>query len=178
MSSRFFKWGAVSIALLVVGVGWLWFSRVPLDAQPQSIGPQPAIGYLAPDFTLTTLEGESFTLAQMKGTPMVLNFWATWCGPCRNELPDLQAAAERYDGEVLIAGVDQGEESSVVQAFVNDLGLTFPIPMDADMDVAETYNVKGMPTTFFVDSDGVIRHIWTGEMNSVTLAEGISKIWP
>ena len=65
-----------------------------------------------------------------------------------------------------------------MQTFVDELGLTFPIPMDADMEVANDYNVKGMPTTFFVDADGVIRHIWTGEMNSVTLAEGISKIWP
>ncbi len=140
--------------------------------------PEPAIGYVAPDFALTTLEGEEFSLREMRGTPVVLNFWATWCGPCRRELPALQAAAERYDGEVLIAGVDQGEAAATVQSFVDELGLTFPIPMDADMDVAQEYNVKGMPTTYFVDADGVIRHIWTGEMNSVTLAEGIAKIWP
>ena len=146
--------------------------------RPRTRIPEPAIGYVAPDFALTTLEGEEFSLREMRGTPVVLNFWATWCGPCRRELPALQAAAERYDGEVLIVGVDQGEAAATVQSFVDELGLTFPIPMDADMDVAQEYNVKGMPTTFFVDADGVIRHIWTGEMNSVTLAEGIAKIWP
>lgn len=172
------KWVALFAVVLVVGAGWLWVSRVPVDAQPQSVNPEPAIGYLAPDFALTTLTGEEFALSDLRGTPMVLNFWATWCGPCRRELPALQTAAERYDGEVLIVGVDQGEEASVVQPFVEELGLTFPIPMDAEMSVAATYNVKGLPTTFFVDADGVIRHIWAGEMNSVTLAEGILKIWP
>ncbi len=109
---------------------------------------------------------------------MVLNFWATWCGPCQRELPALQQAAALYDGEVLIVGVDQGEEAAIVQAYVDKLGLTFPMALDHEMEVGNQFNVGGMPTTFFVDGDGVIRHIWTGEMNSVTLAEGIAKIWP
>lgn len=178
MSNHLAKWGTLFVAVLVLGAAWLWVSRVPLDAQSQQANPEPAIGYLAPDFTLATLDGGEFNLREVRGTPVVLNFWATWCGPCRRELPALQAAAERYDGEVLIVGVDQGEEASTVQEFVDELGLTFTIPMDAEMQVAHDYNVMGMPTTFFVDADGVIRHVWAGEMNSVTLAEGISRIWP
>lgn len=172
------KWVALSGAILILGVGWLWFTRVPLNAQPDNLGPEPAIGYPAPGFTLATLDGDTFSLDELRGAPVVLNFWATWCGPCRRELPALQAAAERYDGEVLIVGVDQGEDASTVQAFADELGLTFPVPLDGELDVAHDYNVKGLPTTFFIDADGVIRHIWTGEMNSVTLAEGISRIWP
>lgn len=178
MLSHSAKWGVAIFAILIFGAGWLWVSRVPLSAQPGAIEPEPAIGYVAPDFSLETLDGDVFSLQDVRGTPVVLNFWATWCGPCRRELPALQAAAERYDGEVLIVGVDQGEEAPTVQAFVDELGLTFAIPMDEEMEVAREYNVKGMPTTFFIDADGVIRHIWAGEMNSVTLAEGIAKIWP
>jgi cytochrome c biogenesis protein CcmG, thiol:disulfide interchange protein DsbE len=172
------KWMALFGAVLVLGAGWIWFTRVPLTAQADRLNPEPAIGYLAPDFALITLDGAEFRLSEVRGTPVVLNFWATWCGPCRRELPALQAAAERYADEVLIVGVDQGEEAATVQGFVDDLGLTFPIPMDRELAVAGEYNVKGLPTTFFVDSHGVIRHVWAGEMNSVTLAEGISKIWP
>lgn len=172
------RWAVVFAVILLAGGGWLWASRVPLTAQPANLSPEPAVGHPAPDFSLQTLDGDLFRLSALHGTPVVLNFWATWCGPCQRELPALQNAAEVYAGEVLIVGVDQGEEAPIVQAYVDKLGLTFPIPMDKDMEAGSQFNVKGMPTTFFVDADGVIRHIWTGEMNSVTLAEGVAKIWP
>ncbi len=164
--------------MLFLGGGWLWLSRPTAEAQSDQLHSQPAVGYLAPDFTLQTLDGESFTLSQQNGTPMVLNFWATWCGPCRNELPALQSAARRYDGQVRFVGVDQGETAQDVQSFVDEFGLTYPIPMDIELTAADAYNVMGLPTTYFVDADGVIRHLWSGEMNTVTLEEGISKIWP
>ncbi len=172
------SWLLAFFVILVAGSNWLWMSRVPANAQAANLGPQPAIGYLAPDFSLDTLDGGVFQLSARRGTPVVLNFWATWCGPCQRELPALQQAAALYDGEVLIVGVDQGEEAAIVQAYVDKLGLTFPMALDREMEVGNQFNVSGMPTTFFVDGDGVIRHIWTGEMNSVTLAEGIAKIWP
>lgn len=78
----------------------------------------------------------------------------------------------------MIVGVDQGETAEIVRKYVNELGLTFPTPLDADNAVAHRYNVKGMPTTFFIDADGVVRHFWMGEMNRITLAEGIAKILP
>jgi peroxiredoxin len=91
-------------------------------------------------------------------------------------LPALQAAAERYDDRVLIIGVDQGEEAETVQKYVDQLGLTFPIPMDSEFAVSALYNVRGLPTTFFIDPDGVIRQVWLGEMNSITLAEGVAEL--
>lgn len=172
------RWTLAFIAILIFGSSWLWVSRPALMAQANSNNPQPAIGYPAPDFSLVTLDGESFALADQRGTPVVLNFWATWCGPCQNELPALQATAERYAGKVIIVGVDQAEAPEVVRAYVDKLGLTFPTPLDTDNAVAHRYNVTGMPTTFFIDADGVIRHFWMGEMNRITLAEGIGKILP
>lgn len=170
-------WYLVSLFVLVGGGIWLWINRAPAEALALRTEPAPAVGHPAPDFTLTTLDGERFTLAEQE-TPIVLNFWATWCGPCQRELPELQHAAEQYAGSVAIVGVDQGEEASVVQQYVDDLGLTFAIPMDEEFEVGQLYNVRGLPTTFFIDRNGVIREVWAGEMNSITLAEKIRTIFP
>ncbi len=170
------RWHITFFAILILGSGWLWISRVPVDAQQMARIPQPAIGHPAPDFALTTLDGQPIALADLAGKPVVLNFWATWCGPCRRELPSLQAAADRYGDDVLIVGVDQAENPQTVQRYVDELGLSFLIPMDTDSRVGQRYNVGGLPTTYFIDPGGTIRYVWMGEMNSVTLAEGIAKV--
>lgn len=169
------RWHGLFVLILLLGGSWIWFNRVPVALSADANAPQPAINYPAPDFVLKTLSGDSFSLREARGRPVVLNFWATWCGPCQRELPALQAAAERYGDRVLIVGIDQGEEAATVQAYVDELGLTFPIPMDSEFTVSELYNVRGLPTTFFIDSEGVIRHLWLGEMNSITLAEGVAE---
>ena len=170
------RWHGVFLVILLLGGSWLWLNRVPVAVSATARPPQPAIDYPAPAFTLTTLAGEQFDLSAAQGKPVVLNFWATWCGPCQRELPTLQAAAERYGDQVLIVGVDQGEAPATVQSYVDRLGLTFAIPLDADFAVSELYNVRGLPTTFFIDRQGVIRQMWLGEMNSITLAEGVAGI--
>lgn len=170
------RWHIAAIGLLLIGVPWIWLNRVPVTALPDFTTPQAAINHPAPDFALSTLTGEDFALSKEHGTPVVLNFWATWCGPCQNEMPALQLASERFQGRVKIIGVDQGESAEVVQPFVDEMGISFPIILDYDFTAGELYNVRGMPTTYFIDSTGVIRHIWVGEMNSITLAEGIAEI--
>lgn len=172
------RWAIVWLATLFLGGGWLWMSRVPADALTLLREAEPAVDHPAPDFTLTTLTGDSFTLSELQGTPVVLNFWATWCGPCQRELPALQSAAERYAGKIIIVGVDQGEAADVVQPYADELGLTFPVPLDVDFAVGDRYDIRGLPTTFFIDRDGMIRSVWAGEMNSITLAEHIAKIVP
>lgn len=173
------RWILVSVIILLAGGVWLWLSRVPIDATDDTLAAQPAVGRRAPDFMLKTLDGELFQLSDHLGeTPIVLNYWATWCGPCQRELPALQDAAEHWDGKVLFLGVDQGEAPATVQKYVDELGLTFTIPMDTEQDAASRYNVHGLPTTFFIDREGKIRSIWSGEMNSITLAENIERIVP
>lgn len=170
------RWHIAFLTLLIVGPLWIWANRLPVDAQQALRRPQPAIGYPAPDFHLEDLAGQAFALAQQRGTPIVLNFWATWCAPCQRELPALQATAERYAGKVQIIGIDQGETHATVQPYVQERGLTFPILLDEELTVGQRYQIQGMPTTFFIDGNGVIRHLWVGEMNSITLAEGIAQI--
>jgi len=172
------RWYLFFVALLIAGPFWLWTSRLPVTANPGELTPAPAVGRVAPDFTLKTVEGETVQLSALRGKPVVLNFWATWCGPCQREMPSLQTASQRFAGQVNFVGVDQGETPQVVMDYLKELGVDFTTSLDTDMKVGDTYQVKGMPTTFFVDSDGVIRQMWVGEMNAVILAEGVRKILP
>lgn len=172
------RWTLVFVLLLVFGSGWVWWTQPDASAEGGEVvgAAQPAVGRPAPDFTLPTLDGGEFRLSDYRGKPVVLNFWATWCGPCQRELPAIQRAAEHYDGVVVFAAIDQAEPIDRVQRFVDEAGLTVVVPMDGEQLVGERYDVRGLPTTYFVDEAGIIRSIWMGEMNSVILAEHIAAI--
>lgn len=173
------RWNLLLFILLLVGLAWIWANRIPSDAAPASAGlpPAPAVGHPAPDFSLTLLAGETFTLSELRG-PVVLNFWATWCPPCRAELPELQAASERLAGQVAIIGVNQAEAPADVGAFVAGLGLSFPMPLDARGEASRLYAVRSLPTTFFIDRQGIIRHIQVGPVTEATLAQMLKTIYP
>jgi thiol-disulfide isomerase/thioredoxin len=170
-------WWAAALLLLAAGGWWVWASRMPEESLSALRTPAPAVGHPAPGFNSTLLSGEPISLAGLQGTPVVLNFWATWCGPCRAEMPALERAAQRYDGRAVILGVNQAEDPAVIQEFVEEYGITFPIVLDGDQAIGyDAYAVSGLPTTYFIDGDGVIRRLWMGEMNSITLEEGIAEI--
>lgn len=175
-------WNVLLVLLALVGAVWIWANRLPADeAAAGSAGglpPAPAIGHPAPDFTLTGVTGEPVTLAALRGQPVVLNFWATWCPPCRAELPELQAASERLQGQVAIVGVNQAEDAERVRTFVMDLGLTFTMPLDERGQVSRAYNVRSLPTTFFIDRTGVIRRIQSGALTEATLAQALESVYP
>ena len=170
---------ALILGVLILGAGWIWLNRVPpslAELPPESI---PLKNHPAPDFTLQTVEGESLSLSDLKGQAVVLNFWATWCPPCRAEMPELQAAYEDLgEGGLVVLGVNQGEEPAVVQAYLDELGLTFPVVIDANFAVSDLYSVNSIPSTFFIDRNGVIRDIVIGQMNTALLRERIKSIYP
>ena len=171
------RWTLTFFAILILGSGWLWISRLPANASPEVNTPQPAVGHPAPDLALTRFDtGEKVSLNDLRGKPVILNFWATWCGPCRAEMPALQAAYERYGEDLLVIGVDQGEEEAIVGPFLEEFGIDFPILLDGDMAVGREYRIMGLPTTFFIDSQGIIRGVHAGQINSAILAEGIVDI--
>lgn len=170
-------WLLLALVILVAGGAWIWVSSIPADALAELRTPAPAVDHPAPDFTAPLLSGESFSLSAARGTPVVLNYWATWCGPCRREMPALQQAAENYGGRVQFLGVNQGEKPEAIAPFIEEFGITFPIVLDQEQAVgADLYNVKGLPTTFFIDAEGTVRRVWMGEMNTITLEEGIAEI--
>jgi len=134
-----------------------------------STGQSPESGRAAPDFQLQSLEGQTVSLSDFKGKPVLLNFWATWCGPCRLEMPFLQELSE--DPELLAQGlvvltVNLGESASVAREFMNKNGLTMTVLLDTSQKVGELYNIQYIPTTYFIDKDGRIRDIKVGSFRS------------
>ncbi|GGC94499.1 thiol:disulfide interchange protein tlpA [Thalassobacillus devorans] len=123
-------------------------------------------GQKAPDFELQTMEGETVKLSDYRGQKVMINFWATWCPPCRAEMPDMQKFYENEDIEILAVNLTQTEsDASDVTEFVDDFGLTFPILMDEKIAVANQYEIKPIPTSYFVDSEGYIQYVALGAMN-------------
>ncbi len=161
------RWNVLILIVFLAGGAWIWVNRLPSGAAAAggALPPAPAVGHPAPDFTVTDTSGKSFKLSALRGTPVVLNFWATWCPPCRAELPELQAGSERLAGQVAFVGLNQGETPAEVKTFAEQMGLTFPIPLDEKMDVSRAYSVRSLPTTFFIDRDGVIREMQIGALN-------------
>lgn len=138
-----------------------------------------AIGNIAPDFELTTLEGKTARLSDYRGQRVFINFWATWCPPCRAEMPDMQKLYEQTDVDIEILAVNMIESEKGVEdvtEFVKDFGLTFPILMDANSDVATTYQVQAYPTSYMIDSTGRIQFIAPGAMNHEFMLQEIEKM--
>ncbi|WP_102027643.1 peroxiredoxin family protein [Salirhabdus sp. Marseille-P4669] len=124
------------------------------------------VGNLAPDFELTTLSGETVRLSDYRGKKVMINFWATWCPPCRAEMPDMQEFYEKQDVEILAVNLTQTEaNTSDVEAFKEEFGLTFPILLDEDLTVATEYRIRPIPTSYMVDSQGIIQFEALGALN-------------
>lgn len=137
---------------------------------------------LAPDFQLSSLDGQTISLSDFRGNPVLLNFWATWCGPCQYEMPFLQ---ELYEDEewsqkgLVILTVDIGEHPAKVKYFVEGLSLSFMVLLDIDQDVALKYNIRAIPTTFFIDKDGIIQETKIGAFtDKAEIEKRLGKIIP
>ncbi|MGE7760501.1 TlpA disulfide reductase family protein [Peribacillus sp. NPDC097895] len=118
------------------------------------------IGAKAPNFSLETLDGKQVELSDYKGKKVMLNFWATWCPPCKKEMPDMQKYSQQAGDDVVILAVNIDPENDV-RAFAEENGITFTIPLDsqsAKNPVNELYKILSIPTTYFIDKEGIIRH--------------------
>ena len=123
-------------------------------------------GELAPDFELSTLDGETVKLSDYKGQRVMLNFWATWCPPCRAEMPDMQKFQKNKDVQVLAVNLTETEsDPDNVQEFMDELNLTLTTPLDVESAISNEYNVVAYPTTYMIDSNGRIQFIMMGAMN-------------
>jgi len=175
-------WHGIIALAAILGSAWIVASRVPGPGDnATSAGPgiAPRKGFLAPDFELATLDGGIVRLSELRGNPVLINFWASWCGPCRTEMPHIQAAYENHARNGLVVlGVDQMESPGSVSRFAEEFGLTFPIPMDSDGEVSAVYQARGLPTSFFVDPDGVIQATFTGPMSSGFIESKLEEIVP
>ena len=140
-------------------------------------GGVPKEGTPAPDFAFVADDGTTYTLSDLRGHPIVINFWATWCPPCRMEMPALNAAHEAYreQGLILLA-VNEMDDRESVEAFRKGMNVSLPMLLDTRGIVGRTYLVRGLPTTFFVDAQGNIAVRWTGMLTETDLETNLQAI--
>jgi len=140
-----------------------------------------AVGSAAPGFTLRRLDGIETRLSDYAGRPVFINFWASWCGPCRTERPEIIAAYQRHEESGLaVLAIDNTELDIVddVRAFVDEFELPFPVLLDESGDVIQEYGVLGLPTSVFIDAEGVVRGVSAGPMTGEQMADFLNHILP
>lgn len=172
----------VVIALAVVGYNYLSknFEPVEPETSSQPVNEPSAAREEAPDFTFYNKEGEKVKLSDYKGKPIILNFWASWCGPCKAEMPDFQSVYDENGENIqfimvnLTDGYKETEDSA--NKFIADNGYTLPIYFDKDMEGAYTYSVNSVPRTVVIDSDGNIVKIYYSMMNADALEAVIADL--
>lgn len=134
-------------------------------------------GQIAPDFELTTLDGDTVKLSDYKGKRVMLNFWATWCPPCRVEMPDMQKFHEDKDIVILAVNLSETESNTEkVQAFIDERDLTFPVLLDEETEVADQYQIQPIPSSFLIDSDGRIHNKAFGALNYDMMVQEFEKM--
>jgi peroxiredoxin len=157
------------------------FERWFAEDTPASLSESPSVyapdkGKPAPEFILENLAGESVSLADLRGKVVLLNFWATWCGPCRVEMPTLESRHQQYPEQFAVVGIDFDEPKENVAAFVEEFGLTFPILLDPGGDVQNAYRIRGYPTSVFLDKDGLVQIVHIGIMTEEQLDEYLQEL--
>ena len=165
---------AIGAAFILAGIGALVLTnndaRVEAASSESRYEPAPA-------FALPTLAGDRLALADYRGQYVLVNFWATWCPPCRAELPDLVAFYDSHADEgFMLIGVNEQEAPSTVNSFLSQSGLDFPVVLDSDGRVMQQYGVTGMPSSFLVNPEGQIIQMWTGMISRATLESAVTPL--
>jgi peroxiredoxin len=138
-------------------------------------------GSTPPDFRLKTLAGGTVTLAEYRGRPLLLNFWATWCKPCRGEMTDIIAAYNAHKDQalqVLAINLTDQERMKDVRTFVSEFQMPFPVLLDEKGKVRKSYALRGVPTSVFIDSSGVVRFVNPGPITRELIERGLATILP
>jgi cytochrome c biogenesis protein CcmG, thiol:disulfide interchange protein DsbE len=181
MKNVFSKYANLIIVFtFFLGSGWIWFSRNPNSANDPVKIPAPQKGFLAPDFSLPDTNGEIITLSELRGQIVVLNIWASWCTPCRAEMPAMQRIfnEKKSQGLIVLAvnATNQDDQASAID-FANEIGLTFPFVFDKTGEISRKYQVRALPTSFFIDQAGVIQKVVIGgPMSEALLKIEIEKL--
>lgn len=135
-----------------------------------------SLGYPAVDFELENLTGDVVRLSGFQGKPVLINFWATWCGPCQVEMPLIQEFYQKYASEMEVLAIDYDEPTADIQAFFDKFKLTFPVLLDPGGKITDQYQVRGFPTTYFIDREGVVRGVHVGSLSRNLIEKYLKNI--
>ena len=179
---KILKWLAVVLAAAVVIVGGWKLAGSRAEPQPAAETTEAAYQTepTAPDCTVYDLDGNAYTLSDFRGKPVILNFWASWCGPCKAEMPDFEKKYQEYGDDIhfLIVNLTDGRSETVETAsdYIAQQGYTFPVYYDTDMDAALTYSISSIPMSYFIDAEGhqVSSHL--GMMSADDLQTEIDRL--
>lgn len=183
-------WWALGVALVFIAAALLisrpWQERVKEDEYGilapadqagdglSTVAPEP--GQLAPNFRLRTSGGNEIVLAELRGRPVFLNFWATWCLFCVSEMPALDQLAIRYGGQVVVLGINAGEPPETVEAFARQIGVSYPLLLDPGQEVTRAYLVRAMPTSLVIDAQGVVQSVRYGVLTPPEMEERLAPL--
>jgi peroxiredoxin len=174
------RWIGITIVVMMLSSAWIMLSVVPDFETTGGHIPSPREGFLAPDFTLDQLSGGEVRLADFQGKVVLINLWASWCPPCRAEMPALQRVYEANQGqgfEVLAVNMTYQDSEQAAAAFVDEHGLTFPILLDRTGQVGRLYLMRALPSTFFVNQEGIIEQVLIGgPLSEVTIQTTVEMI--
>ena len=178
---KFYKVLKALIVLLAVAVVLAAAWRIGMPAEenlPQQTQEDNASA--APDFTVYDLDGNSVKLSDFRGKPMILNFWASWCGPCKVEMPDLEEAYLAYGSEIAFMTINltDGRNETVESAssYIAGQGYTFPVYYDTNMEATYAYGINSIPMTYFIDAEGNVISSNLGMISASKLQQGIDAL--
>ncbi len=166
--------------VLILGLIWIWYSAVPTNTVDYQLIPAPQKDFLAPGISLKSIDGKNIQLSELRGKVVLVNFWASWCPPCKAEMPAIENVYQHYKEkgfEVLAVDSTIQDNPADVSNFIKANDLSFPVLMDLTGIATKTYRIQSLPSTFFIDSFGIIREIELGgPMSEVYLELMISKL--
>jgi len=171
---RLITWGAGAVALVVV-VGLL-LSLAPTDDGGTSATGRASIGEPAPAIEMTDFDGVALTLDEYRGTPVVLNFWASWCPFCIAEMPDFEQVSQDFGDDVVFIGVNLRDDSAQALSLAGETGVTYRLAADPSGVVYAAFGGTSMPTTVFIDADGIVRDVVAGQMSADALTSNIQAL--